>query len=183
MSEPLTFEVRLDADETVRALRAVRRRQRFAWVDRAIWAAAAVTAVLYFTLPADIRPLSLVGTAAFVLAGSVGPGTSWILRNHYRRMYRETPDLRYTQVHRFSDAGLSITGGTGALSYGWDSFVDAVETDEFFLFYTSKAYAHYMPKRVVRDELELRRLRQLIVSRLGERATGVRADGGEPHLR
>jgi hypothetical protein len=172
----LTFEFILDPAETVRATRAVRRRQGFAWMAWANWAAAAVMGALYFLLPVDLRSLWLVGIAAFVLAGLVEPGTTWVLRRHYRHVYRESPDLRGVQVYRFSAAGLTITGGATTVTFGWDSFIDAAETTEFFLFYYSKRAAHYLPKRAMSDDVQDRRLRDLIVAGMGDRASGLRND-------
>jgi len=42
------------------------------------------------------------------------------------------------------------------------------------LFYHSKRQAFYLPKRVMGDEQQLQQLRQLLRTRLGPRAAGVR---------
>jgi membrane-bound metal-dependent hydrolase YbcI (DUF457 family) len=174
MTTPLTYEFRLDADETIRAIRAVQRRQRAGWLHSDIWQwflwpVVVGMAVLYFFLPADLRALWLVGIVAFFLAALAGHTPS-LVRWQLRRAYRETPSLQGLQTYQFSDAGLTITGGATTVTLGWDAFVDAAETTEFFLLYYSKRSAYYVPKRVVGDEPELRRLRELIHNKLGDRA-------------
>jgi hypothetical protein len=179
MSTPFTYEFRLDPAETVRAIHDVQRRQRFAFLhssrwDWAIWAVFGAMAVLYFFLPVDLRPLWLVGIIAFFLAGLMS-FVPWIVRGQLRRAYKETPSLQGLQVYQFSDDGLTIKGNATTLTLGWDSFVEAAETPAFFLFYYSKRHAHYFPKRVISDERELRRLREVIRAKLGERAAGLGA--------
>ncbi|MEX2281945.1 MAG: YcxB family protein [Gemmatimonadota bacterium] len=180
MTQPLTYEFRLDPDETIRAIRDVQRRQGFGWLHSAIWHWAlwpvvVGMAVLYFFLPTDLRALWLVGIVAFLLAALAGLTPS-VVRWQLRRDYRETPSLQGIQVYQFSDAGLTITGGATMVTLGWDAFVDAAETTEFFLFYYSKRQAYYLPKRAVGEDLERRRLRELIQLKLGDRATGFRPE-------
>jgi hypothetical protein len=80
-------------------------------------------------------------------------------------------------VYEFSEGGVTITGGASSVRLGWDAFVDAAETEAFFLLYYSKRFAYYLPKRVVGGEAELRDLRTLIASKLGTRATGLAGSG------
>jgi membrane-bound metal-dependent hydrolase YbcI (DUF457 family) len=179
MTAPLAYEFRPNPDETIRANRDVLRRRRFGWLhsgiwDWALWPVAVGMAVLYFFLPGDVRTLWLVGTVAFFLAAVVGLATPLIVRRQLRRQYSDTPSLRGPQVYQFSDGGLAMTGGATTTTLGWDSLVEAAETDAFFLFYHSKRQAFYLPKRVMGDEQQLQQLRQLLRTRLGPRAAGVR---------
>jgi hypothetical protein len=175
MTAPLTYEFQIDSAETVRASRAVHRRQRFAWLVWAIWPLLLALAVLYLASGVPWQNLWLLGVVALFLL-TLQWLTPWIQRWRLRRAYAETPNLRGPQVYRFSDAGLSITGGAATVTLGWDSFVEAAETDEFFLFFYSKRYAYYVPKRVVGKGIYQSALRGLLRAKLGPRAAGIRPD-------
>ena len=174
MSTSFTYEFLLDPAETLRAIHDVQRRHSFAFLhsskwDWAIWFVFIAMAVLYFFLPVDLRALWLVGVIAFFLAGLIS-FVPWIVRGQLRRAFKETPSLQGPQVYQFSDAGLTITGGAMTLTLGWDSLVEVAETPAFFLFYYSKRQAYYFPKRVITNEQDLNRLRELIRAKMGDRA-------------
>ena len=179
MSAPLTYEFQLDPTETVRASRVVQRRQRFAWITWAIWPLLAALAGFYLVTGTTWQNLWLLGlVATFLLALQVlGPRFQ---RWQIRRAYAQTPNLRGPQVYRFTDTGLSITGGAAATTLGWDTFVEVAEVDDFFLFFYSKKCAYYLPKRVVGAEAEQSALRKLLRAKLGPRAADLRA--GEPRV-
>jgi hypothetical protein len=172
MTSPLTYEVILDAAETVQASRALRRRQRFAWLEWAVWPLMGGVALLILLLGRDWRALWPLAAVALVLL-LLQPASTWLMRWQLRRAWRETPSLQGPQVYEFSDSGVTITGGASSIRLGWDSFVDAAETEAFFLLYYSKRFAYYLPKRVVGSEAELHSLRELFARKLGTRATGL----------
>jgi hypothetical protein len=175
MTAPLIYEFTIDSAETVRASRFVQRRQRFAWIAWAIWPILLALAVLYLATGVPWQKLWLLGlVAVFLLA--VQLLTPWIQRWQLRRVYAETPNLRGPQVYQFSDAGFSITGGAATTTLGWDSFVAVTETDEFFLFFYSKRYAYYLPKRAVGKGIYQGALRGLLRAKLGRRAAGLKPD-------
>ena len=175
MSAPLTYEFQIDSAETVRASRAVQRRQRFAWVTWAIWPLLLALAVLYLASGVPWQNLWLLGLVALFLL-TLQLLTPRIQRRQLRRAYADTPNLRGPQVYQFSDAGLAITGGAATTTLGWDSFVAVAETDEFFLFFYSKRCAYYVPKRAIGKGIYQSALRALLRSQLGSRAAGLRPD-------
>jgi hypothetical protein len=175
MTAPLTYEFQIDSAETVRASRAVQRRQRFAWIAWAIWPLLLALAALYLATGVPWQDLWLLGLVALFLL-TLQLVTPWIQRWQLRRAYAETPNLRGSQVYQFSDAGLSITGGAATTTFGWDTFVEAAETDEFFLFFYSKRCAFYVPKRAVGKGIYQSALRALLRAKLGRRAAGLRPD-------
>ena len=175
MTAPLTYKFQIDSAETVRASRAVQRRQRFAWITWAVWPVLFALALLYLVSGVPWQNMWLLGVVAVFLL-TLQWLTPWIQRRQSRRAYAETPNLRAPQVYQFSDAGVSITGGAASTTLGWDSFVEVAETDEFFLFFYSKRCAYYVPKRVVGKGIYQSTLRALLRAKLGPRAAGLRPD-------
>jgi hypothetical protein len=172
VTAPLIYEFNIDPAETVRASRVVQRRQRFAWIAWAVWPILIALAVWYLATGVPWQKLWLLGLVALFLL-TLQLLTPWIQRWQLRRAYAETPILRGPQVYQFSDAGLSITGEAATTTLGWDSFVEAAETDEFFLFFYSKQCAYYVPKRAVGKAIYQRALRALLRAKLGRRAAGL----------
>lgn len=173
MNTPLTFAFRLDPAETVRAGRDLERRKRFAWVTRLFVPAMATLVVLFVVSGTPFRDLWWLGVLSVVVV--VGSALlPLILRWQLRRTYAETPNLQGPQVYQFSDGGLSMSAGAGTTTLGWDSFVEVIETKEFFLFYYSKRGAFYLPKHATGDEAQRTALRDLLRAHLGPRAEGLR---------
>lgn len=172
MTEPLTFELQLDPAETVRATQIVLRRRPFGWTER--WALPLFVAfgLLFIALGTPWQELWLLGIVVIGL-GLLQVVIPIVQRRQLRRTYADTPSLRGPQVYRFSGSGLAMTGGASSTTLGWDSFVEALETPEFFLFYYSKNAAFYLPKRVTIDERQRAALRELLRAHLGSRAAGV----------
>ena len=168
----LTFEFKLDPAETVRASRVVARRRPFGRIEP-------------YTVPA------FVAFGLFFVAVGVPWQSLWLLwavvvgllllqfimpivqRRQLRRLYDETPSLRSPQTYEFTDTGIVTSGGATSTTVGWDSLVEVIETDEFFLFYHTKRTAFYLPKRVVTEEEQRAALRQLLRTHLGDRARGL----------
>ncbi len=96
-----------------------------------------------------------------------------VQRRALRRAYSETPSLRGPQVYEFSETGLVMTGVGSSSTVVWDSLVEAIETEEFFLLYFSKRTAFYLPKRATSDEAQRTALRELLRTQLGPRAAGI----------
>ena len=169
---PLTFELQLDPAETVRATQIVLRRRPWGWTER--WALPLFVAfgLLFIRLGTPWQELWLLGIVVLGL-GLVQVVLPIVQRRQLRRTYADTPSLRGPQVYRFSDSGLAITGGASSTTLGWDSLVEALETEEFFLFYYSKLAAFYLPKRVTSDAGQRSALRELVRTHLGSRAAGL----------
>ena len=127
-------------------------------------------AVFYLATGTAWQDLWLLGVAALFL-GALTLATPWVQRRQLRRAYAETPSLREPQVYRFSDAGLSITGGPATITLGWDAIVEALETEEFFLLFYSKQCAYYVPKRATGGIAEQGALRALLRRHLDTRAS------------
>jgi hypothetical protein len=167
----LTFEFLADPAETVRASRYIQRRQRFGWLQRAIWPMLALLAVVHLSTGGRLEELWLLGLLALFF-GSLALLGPWMQRRQYRRMYDSTPAMRAPQVYRFSADGLTIIAGPATTTLGWDAFVEADESDDAFLLFYSKQCAYYLPKRAVAREPELR---ELLRAHLGVRARRLRA--------
>ena len=169
---PLLFEFVPDAAETVRASAIVQRRARFGWVRHTIWPMLFGLIALYrYTGVAWSEMWLLYLAIAFVLILRLG--APLIQRWQLRRLYAGSPILREPQQYEFTRDALAIRGGPAASTMRWDAFREAIETDEFFLFYFAPRFAYYLPKRVIADPRSANGLRALVHSVLGERARGV----------
>ena len=172
MSAPLVFEFLPDAAETVRASALIQRRARFGWVRLTLWPALIFLGALYAYSGVAWRDMWLLYlSAAFVLMLTVGGPA--IQRWQLGRLYAGSPILRAPQQYEFTVDGVSIRGGPAASTMRWDAFREAVETDEFFLFYLSPRIAYYLPRRAITDRRAANELRVLLHSVLGDRARAV----------
>lgn len=172
MNTPLSFAFQLDPAETVRATRIVARRRPFGWIDRYALPLLVAFGLILIALGVPWRQLWLLGAIALavLLLDVLIP---IVQHRQLRRAYDETPSLRGPQTYTFSDTGLVMTGVSSSVTLGWDSFIEAIETNEFFLFYHTKRAAIYMPKRATPDEAQRAALRDLLQTNLGPRAAGV----------
>lgn len=168
------LEYRLDIDpaETVRATRVVRRGLGRPWLTWAAGAMLLLNVGLNLAGGARLRDLWLFGATALALL-ALSLAVPLIQTWHFRRLYASTPSLRGPQVYRLSGEGVTITGGPATTSLGWDAFVKAMETPEFFLLFYNKRCAYYLPKRVIGGPAEQSALRALLDACLGSRARPV----------
>jgi hypothetical protein len=172
-SRTLTFRFAIDAAETVRAGREVQRTKGRRWLTWAIWPMLALLTAMYLVGGEPLRDLWRIGLVALFL-GALQLGVPLIQRWQLRRMYASSPVLREPQVYTFSDAGVTITGGPANLSLGWDAFVRAMETREFFLLFSNPRSAYYLPKRAIGTPADVGELRALLDAHLGSRAETMR---------
>jgi hypothetical protein len=130
-------------------------------------------AALYLASGVPWQNLWLLGLVALFLL-TLQWLTPRIQRWQLRRAYAETPNfvgLRSTSSRR----GPSSPEG-GDHQVRWDGFVEAAETDEFFLFFYSKRCAYYVPKRAVGKGIYQSALRGLLRAKLGRRGAGLWPD-------
>jgi hypothetical protein len=86
-----------------------------------------------------------------------------------KRQFKTSPTLRETKRITVEEEGLA---GNTDLSSGivkWAAFIDAVETKKSFLFFTSKKFAQFIPKRVITLEQE-NEIRALVKRKMGDKA-------------
>jgi hypothetical protein len=110
--------------------------------------------------------------------GTMQIAAPYLERRQLQRVYNETPSLRGPQVYHFSDTGLAITGGSTTVKLEWDAILEAVETKELFLLFTSRRWAHYLPKRAIGDPAEEGELRRFLSNRLGGRMRAAEQAAG-----
>ena len=172
MSNPLVFELVLDPAETVRAGQEIERRDPSwqSWRLWAFWLLIPLTMIVAFRWP--IRALGAVLGAA-IFGGLVALLTPALRRRRVRRAYAATPALAGPQRYEFTDDGLALSNASVSNLVRWSAFVQAAETPEFFLLYYSKRCAYYLPRRIMGPEAQIDALRELLRSRLGDRAAHV----------
>ena len=70
----------------------------------------------------------------------------------WARAYRANPLLKGDMTVELAPDELKIVRATNTMSHRWSAIVRAAETPAFFLFFVTKASAHYLPKRVIPPE-------------------------------
>src|SRR5687768_9841414 len=173
MSLPLVFEFQPVPAETVRASRSIQRRVRFGWMRWLTWPMLLGLVVMY---RANGVPWSQMGFVWFAVVMLValsfgGPG---LQRWQLKRAYAQSPILRERQQYEFTSDALTIRGGPAASRFEWNAFLEAVETEEFFLLYVARRTAYYLPKRAINGPDAENALRALLHSAMGDRARDVR---------
>lgn len=83
---------------------------------------------------------------------------------------RNSPSHDGVQTLSITDAGLKTRGNLYTGQIGWAALLKAVETNEFFLLYVSKAQAVIVPKRVL-DAASIGGIRETVHAHLGTRAS------------
>ena len=78
--------------------------------------------------------------------------------------------LRGTQVYEFVADGIVMRGDLHSTELNWNALFRVVETREFLLLYHSKAAAHFLPKRALASDAQLKDLRQIFWDHLHDRA-------------
>ena len=86
---------------------------------------------------------------------------------------RSDPNVSHPFTHRLTQSGLSVSTHTADLDLRWDGMFKVRELPDFFLFYYSKRIAYYLPKRVVGDQDQVGRVKELIRERLPSSVTFV----------
>lgn len=165
-----TFEY--DPREQYRASRAV---ARFTSTRYVAWVfAAGALLLLYWNVLrfwGEYPALTLFwsGLPWLLLAGfwlGLMPWTQW---RAAQKLPRVDPSVIGPQVREVNDSGFRSEGNGVVLELPWHAMHQAVETEEFLLFFYSKQLAYYLPKRVVAPPA-LAELRLLMQAKLGSRA-------------
>jgi hypothetical protein len=77
-------------------------------------------------------------------------------------MFRETPSLNKPRQYTFSADGIRFESEDASGNFKWSALIRIYETRTLFVFQQSSRAAAYIPKRFIKSEGELPRLRQLI---------------------
>jgi hypothetical protein len=174
---PLTFTFDIRLDEMQRASTMVQNRQPvFSWMRRLAIASPLILVALNWLSTGNLRQAlwDNVWFAGFIVVMMFGL-VPWLQRWTVRKAYDANPAMRGHQTCEFSSDGLKLAGPLSSVSLAWPAILEAVETEEFFLFFVQKAFAYYLPKRAVADGGDITELRSLIRNELGSRAEGVQA--------
>lgn len=70
----------------------------------------------------------------------------------------------------FDETGLSGSTYLGGGTTKWAGFIEVVETDTDFHFFTSPKFTYFVPKSAFESEEDIERLRHLVTERLGAKA-------------
>ena len=109
-----------------------------------------------------------------LILGGIVVALPLLQRWQLKRLYRHTPTWRQEQTHEFSEEGVRMSNALSNSLMQWDAFVDVVETKEFFLLYSSRSMAHFLPKRAITTPDQLRDLRVLLEAELTRRGRKAR---------
>lgn len=162
---PLTFRFSIEPAEHARAIAAASRLSRWRFLAFGLMLIPLLP-LLAFGLADDVRwihprvllPVLILVALPYLLFGP------WAQRFRIRRALRRSPILQSEHIYGFSDAGLTSQSGATAASFAWKDMRRVEESAEFLLFFTSARRAHYLPKRLIVDDVQDHELRALILA-------------------
>jgi hypothetical protein len=162
----LVFQFQLDAAESVRAQGVLTREMRSFQISSVVLCALPVSVFATSLWSGSSVPRALVSSmpmavTLLVMFLLVMP---WLQRRAVRKTFVATPSFRHPQTYEFSERGLAMSNPLASSALRWEGIVRVRETSEFFLFYFSKRYAYFLPKRVFRNASEEAELRAFVAS-------------------
>jgi hypothetical protein len=83
---------------------------------------------------------------------------------------RGNPSATARHTYEFSDQGVRVAHDFGQSELKWPAVVRVVETRDDLLFYTGKQVFFFLAKHAVERPDDLRKLREIIRSQVGDRA-------------
>ena len=86
------------------------------------------------------------------------------------RQLKSVPGINEPYVFTFSEEGIAIVGRLSNANIKWEAIVKARESKSDFLFYTTKRFAQFLPKRAFVNSEDMNNLRVLLSESLGKRA-------------
>ena len=86
------------------------------------------------------------------------------------RQVRSVPGSDDVYTFTFSEEGIAISGSLRSANLKWEAIVKVRESGSDFLFYTTKRFAQFLPKRAFRQNEEMSELRVLLGQKLGHKA-------------
>ncbi len=89
--------------------------------------------------------------------------TGWLRAWQVQRI---DPNVAHPLTHTLDEAGLHVSAQTVNVDLKWAGLHKVRETPAFFLFYYSRRWAYYLPKRACVSEAEVERLRAWIRAQL-----------------
>ena len=114
--------------------------------------------------------LLLAITATSVLFISTRVLNSWFLKLQFRKQIAASPALQEPREIEFNEVGMEGSTFFGEGITKWQAFIQVLETDTDFHFFTAPKAALFVPKAAFEDDADIERLRHLIVERVGNRA-------------
>src|SRR5258705_4883430 len=166
---PLAFSFTSTPAEHSRVLTHMMRRKRSYWITMSVFA---LIILIIAILPAT-QGYSAAAVLSTVLPwllifGGIVVALPLVQRWQLKRLYQHTPTWQQEQTHEFSEEGVRMSNPLSNSIIRWDAFVEVVETKEFFLFYSSRSMAHFLPKRAITAPDQLRDLRALLETELAQ---------------
>jgi hypothetical protein len=83
---------------------------------------------------------------------------------------RRLPLARRQQRYELSDAGIAIVSAVGQSTTSWEAYQRVEESGRAFYLSPQNRIWHFLPKRALKGQGDLERLRSLFVKHLGKRA-------------
>jgi YcxB-like protein len=92
-----------------------------------------------------------------------------IRRWRLQKQINWSPALKEIKVLTLDEEGIKGSQNLGSGQTKWEAFIEATETKEDFFFFTSSKFAQFIPKYAF-NETQLNQLRELVKSKLGDKA-------------
>jgi hypothetical protein len=152
--EPVTIEFILDGDAYARLMQRIFMKKALLW---------AVIILILVAVNAAINPeRGLIWLGIFVLFA-----TAWFVsfRIILKRTFKAATNLHDAVRYIFEETEVRVEAGEIKTAYQWTDFQKAVEMPEWFLLYQNKSVFNPVPKSAFGSELEIRQVRNLLMSK------------------
>jgi hypothetical protein len=173
VTDPLAFEFLIDPAETYRANRIILGRGWRRYLTALPWVGLAGLVVYALAMGLPRSDYGILWRA-FGLLTVLYLGAPFVERWLLRRQDRKSAFHKVVIRFELSRDALTMSGGPHTTTLPWPGIVEAMETEEFFLFFVRKNFAFSLPKRAIAPP-DLEAARSLLRAVLGIRATVSRA--------
>jgi hypothetical protein len=188
MSEKIQTEVTFTAEELAEAVKMIRQRQlpeKFSLFYSPFAVVVLVLSLIIFVSP------TLIYSSIFLIVAAVSIFFSTVVFNaamffltrwlknrpgpdvaKLKEKIDESPILQAPRLIIFDENGLTINSSLSESKFGWEAFLDVLETDKFFMFFYSNDGGKLVPKRGFATEGQ-NAIRELAKRKMGDRAKSL----------
>jgi hypothetical protein len=164
----IAVEVSYTDSDYVRVIRLMVERQTKIFMIMLVLGAIIMTLLLYRSNPEGFHWWALPAIAGLVFF--LFYFARFMQRFNIGRQLKGVPGIKEPYVFTFNEEGIAIAGRLSSTNIKWEAIVKACESSTDFLFYTTKRFAQFLPKRAFGHNEEMNELRVLLSQRLGDKA-------------
>ncbi|HEX8738007.1 MAG TPA: YcxB family protein [Pyrinomonadaceae bacterium] len=164
MSEKIEVEIEYTPEDYARSLKYITNRQ-FLVKYSLLFIYAIFGCIFLFSYLTDPAAFKIIFSSPLTLVTLLIPilvFTGWwfyakdkpgyLLKRNIKNQFKSSPALREPKIISFDEEGIYGTSQFGGGLTKWTAFIEAAETADDFLFFTSNKVAQFVPKRFFTSE-------------------------------